>query len=241
MNCTMIIRFAGSGQAHRKGDQFHDLFGARALLATLTLLSGLSTTPVGAILFIFVSALGILLVLHRYCRAKSHDPNSTPRFIRRPPAPPSEESLKRVGYWWSPEEPTLPHPRDYVDTAWDAGERQRVIAYLSRCNYLNAWCGFSWCRFGCSNYDDMGTCDLTDGTWLFPEGLVHYVRHHAVKPPQDFLEHMQQGGFVSLNSLRVAFLNSLRASLSHTQNEQVEPLCRYAQRVRSAVPIRDSS
>ena len=38
---------------------------ATALLATLTLLSGLSTTPVGAILFIFVSALGILLVLHR--------------------------------------------------------------------------------------------------------------------------------------------------------------------------------
>ena len=211
----MIITFPGSGQAHRKGGQFHDLFGARALLATLTLLSGLSTTPVGAILFIFVSALGILLVLHRYCRAKSHDPTPMSRFIRRLPAP-SEESgyrwlatrpgegrfvavrprpLKRVGYWWSPEEPTLPHPRDYVDTAWDAGERQRVIAYLSRCNYLNAWCGFSWCRFGCSNYDDMGTCDLTDGTWLFPEGLVHYVCHHALKPPQDFLEHMRKGRF----------------------------------------------
>src|SRR5204863_8410345 len=44
--------------------------------------------------------------------------------------------------------------------------------------------------------------------------------------------------FVSLNSLRPAFLNSLRASLSHTQNEQVEPLCRYAQRIRSPVPCR---
>ena len=218
---------------------------ATALLATLTLLSGLSTTLVGPVLFIFVSALGTLLRLLRYCRAKSSGPTPMSRFIGRLPAP-SEESgyrwlatrpgegrfvavrprpLKRVGYWWSPEEPNLPHPRDYVDTAWDAGERERVIAYLSSCYRLRRYLGYSWCRFGCSNHLDMGTSDLTDGTWLFPEGLVHYVRHHALKPPPDFLEHMRKGGF-RVPELAEAFvsLNSLRASLGHAEIEQVEPL-----------------
>jgi hypothetical protein len=142
--------------------------------------------------FLFVVfAVGIWLLLHRHRRTPSPNPTTlrTPRHIRRPPRP-----LKRIGYWWSPEESNLPHPRDYVDALWDVGERQRAIAYLCNCYYLYAWCGLSWCRFGCSNVY-MGACDLTDGTWLFPEGLVHYVRHHALKPPQDFLEHMRQCGF----------------------------------------------
>jgi hypothetical protein len=234
---------------------------AVALLVTLTLLSGLSTTHMGAILLILVSALGILLVLHGYCRAKSSGPTPTPRFIPRPPAPskesryrwlatrPGEERfvvvsprpLKRVGYWWSPEEPNLPHPRDYVDTAWDAGERRRVIAYLGDCYHLRKYCGYSSCRFGCSNYLDMGTSDLTDGTWLFPEGLVHYVRHHALKPPQDFLEHMRKGGF-RVPELAEGFvpLNSLRASLSDAANEKAGRLDRYIQRLRAPAPPQDS-
>ena len=43
---------------------------------------------------------------------------------------------------------------------------------------------------------EMGSSDLTDGTWLFPEGLVHYVRRHALKPPEDFLQHMRESGFL---------------------------------------------
>lgn len=111
-----------------------------------------------------------------------------PRYLRRPPRP-----LKRVGYWWSPEEPLLPHPRDYVDLSWDEGERQDVVAYLQSAYYLYGWMGFSWCRFGCP--EGIGAWDMTDGTWLFPEGLAHYVAKHAVKPRPEFLEHIRQAGF----------------------------------------------
>ena len=113
------------------------------------------------------------------------------RRIRRPPRP-----LKRVGYWRSPAEPALPDPHEYVDASWDAVERERVIFYLDNGYYLYGWCGFSWCRFGCPNDAEMGSSDLTDGTWLFPEGLVHYVRRHALKPPEDFLQHMRESGFL---------------------------------------------
>jgi hypothetical protein len=37
---------------------------------------------------------------------------------------------------------------------------------------------------------EMGVSEYTDGIWLYPEGFLHYVRRHAVKPPQEFLDHV---------------------------------------------------
>ncbi len=89
--------------------------------------------------------------------------------------------LKRVGFWRSEGEPFLPDPRTMVDQSWEAGERDRVIAYLESSFYVPiAQCGPSWCRFGCSPRPaDIGTQDLTDGTWVFPEGLFTTSVHIA--------------------------------------------------------------
>jgi hypothetical protein len=106
-------------------------------------------------------------------------------------------ALLPVGFWWSEDEPLLPHPRDFVDESWDEDERRRVIAYLESA-YLMPYvsCGPSWCRLGCPGIPaDIGCQELTDGTWLFPEGLAHYVRHHGVKPPEAFLDHLRGSGF----------------------------------------------
>ena len=106
--------------------------------------------------------------------------------------------LKRVGFWQSEREPDLPHPRDYVDPAWDAQERDRVIDYLDR-SYWPPYLmfGYALCRMGCPpDPPDIGTQDLTDGTWIFPEGLAHYIRHHALKPPSDFLEHIRACNYI---------------------------------------------
>ena len=109
------------------------------------------------------------------------------------------DDLKRVGFWWSPEEFDLPHPRDYVDPSWDASERDRVLTYLKKSYTLTRfYCGYSWCRFGCSggeSWSTMGHGECTDGVWLFPEGFLHYLQHHEVKPPPDFLEHMRKMKF----------------------------------------------
>jgi len=102
-------------------------------------------------------------------------------------------TLERVGFWRSDSQPSLPDPRTLVDETWDAAERGRIIAYLESSFYIPAAQGGpSWCRFGCSpRPKDIGTQDLTDGIWVFPEGLVHYVRSHGVKPPPAFLEHVR--------------------------------------------------
>jgi hypothetical protein len=107
------------------------------------------------------------------------------------------EQMPQVGYWRSPQEPDLPHPRDFVDASWDAVERRKVIEYLDDAYQTPMFSfGPSWCRMGCADIPgDIGTQDLTDGVWLFPEGLVHYVRHHAVRPPEAFLEHLRGRDF----------------------------------------------
>jgi hypothetical protein len=34
----------------------------------------------------------------------------------------------------------------------------------------------------------MGSRDLTDGIWIWPEGLVHYVETHHLALPAEFME-----------------------------------------------------
>jgi hypothetical protein len=108
------------------------------------------------------------------------------------------EQMPRVGYWRSPKEPHFPHPGDFVDESWDTAERRKVIEYLEESYQIPMFSfGYSWCRMGCADVPtDIGTQDLTDGVWLYPEGLVHYMRHHAVRPPEAFLEHLRRRDFL---------------------------------------------
>ena len=87
----------------------------------------------------------------------------------------------------------LPFPQDYVDPTWDAGERIRIIAYLKTGKAIEWWLGFSFCRFGCGE-GVPGTTDLSDGTYVWPAGFVHYVELHGVRPPQEFIDHALKGG-----------------------------------------------
>lgn len=40
----------------------------------------------------------------------------------------------------------------------------------------------------------MGSRELTDGEWVWPEGLSHYVREHGVGLPEQFISHVLAGG-----------------------------------------------
>jgi uncharacterized protein (TIGR03067 family) len=52
--------------------------------------------------------------------------------------------------------------------------------------------GYSFCRFVCGTPDEeMGSADLHDGEWEWPEGLAHYVEHHSVLLPDEFIETMR--------------------------------------------------
>lgn len=99
------------------------------------------------------------------------------------------QPLIGFGFWRSLFEPLLPDPAGFVDAAWAAPERARVLAYLRQGQPLNAQMGSSWCRFGCGE-PRMGTADLTDGTYCWPEGLAHYLERHQVRLPAEIVGHV---------------------------------------------------
>jgi len=101
---------------------------------------------------------------------------------------------RRVPLQFSPDDPSQLDPHLHVDDAWDPHERQQVLVYLDAC-YEAPFLSPSplvWCPFGCRNPDPRGQLMMTDGTWWFMDILIHYLRDHAVKPPAEFLTHIQR-------------------------------------------------
>lgn len=93
--------------------------------------------------------------------------------------------LTLVGYWGDSHVATgWPDVHDFVDDRWDSGERLEVGLYLTYGLVARAWMGYSRCRYG--------DLDLTDGIYLWPQGLAHYVIEHNVRLPDQFVQHVRR-------------------------------------------------
>lgn len=115
--------------------------------------------------------------------------------------------LRQVGYWIDEQVLSynaqareehrylleLPDPRRLRDVLGPRRIPPRALQYLRSGQELNALLGYSYCRFRCGIGDsDLGCRDLTDGVWVWPEGLWHYAEAHEVALPDEFLETMEQ-------------------------------------------------
>lgn len=114
--------------------------------------------------------------------------------------------MRTIGYWREQGIAGLfdrnPDPHDQLDVNWDLTERARVVEHLKRGRVHEAWFGYSYCRFNCGIPDcDMGSRDLTDGDYVWPEGYVHYVEMHYVKPPEQFVQHVLRACGLSASSM----------------------------------------
>jgi hypothetical protein len=97
-----------------------------------------------------------------------------------------------VGYWWSEDEWVYPHPKWLVQSDWRSNERENIVSYLQSGHEYLQWLGYSWCRCDCGIAEDqMGDSDLTDGEWVWPQGLAHYVERHSVRLPDEFIGTMR--------------------------------------------------
>jgi hypothetical protein len=103
--------------------------------------------------------------------------------------------LRGIGYWRSEREPELPDPRDFVDPTWDEHDRNVVASYLLEGFVAHAFMGYSPCRL-CDKGDN-GDLDRTDGTYVWPSGLAHYLTEHGVRLPDEFVSHVW--GMIDLN------------------------------------------
>lgn len=103
--------------------------------------------------------------------------------------------LRPVGFWRSPEQPALPDPATQIDAGWDEAERRATLSYLQRAPVCERFCGYSTCRLCGRSGAELGDADRTDGKWIWPSGLPHYLEHHAVRPPEEFLSDLRAAGF----------------------------------------------
>lgn len=93
-------------------------------------------------------------------------------------------TLIAIGLWYSDMEPEFPRPSRLVDENWDNAEKEKVIARLEEGYPLPyPYAGKSWCRFNCGE-TEMGNRDFSDGYFLWPEGLPHYLKNHNVRLPE---------------------------------------------------------
>jgi hypothetical protein len=99
--------------------------------------------------------------------------------------------LRRLGYWGSGDVASLPDPRLLADSQWSEVEREDVEDFLSRGFVFRAFMGFARCRI-CG--EQVGNLELSDGTFCWPEGLVHYVREHKISLPREFIDHVLSTG-----------------------------------------------
>ena len=100
----------------------------------------------------------------------------------------NNDRLKIIGYWHSLSEPDFPDPANFIDDLRDNSVKEYTLKYLRAGIKTNAiHLGSSWCRFRCGN-QNLGSAEYTDGQYVWPEGLQHYVEHHNLRLPQIILD-----------------------------------------------------
>ncbi|MGC4118711.1 MAG: DUF4339 domain-containing protein [Myxococcales bacterium] len=98
--------------------------------------------------------------------------------------------FRAVGYWRDQPSDGLPDPGPLC-RCWPFGSKDAralsagfVVAQWRGCS----WCRAVWWRRGPCADAKMGSADLSDGVFVWPEGLSHYVTVHRLRLPEWFLE-----------------------------------------------------
>ena len=122
-------------------------------------------------------------------------------------------TLKLIGFWSGDRESheSWIDPSKLVAPGCYGDEKSRVVAYLRAGTRINFELGYSFCRIeGGPPDSEMGTCDMTDGTWVWPEGLWVYVDLYDVKLPDEFLIHARNLDYQIPESATKLTLNSVQ-------------------------------
>lgn len=101
--------------------------------------------------------------------------------------------LKLLGYWKAKLDDDYPCPHE-LEAELLPALRERLLSYLRDPpgDFQVSWMylGHSWCRYGCELLN--GSRELSDGVWVWPEGLAHYVEHHGLGLlPAEFLDRVE--------------------------------------------------
>lgn len=97
-------------------------------------------------------------------------------------------ALSLIGYWRAEGDPSssLPDPRDWIDDDWDEDERHATWFYFATGTLYRTFMALSPCRI-CG--EPNGAVEYTDGVYVWPEGLAHYILDHGLRLPHELVQH----------------------------------------------------
>jgi hypothetical protein len=105
--------------------------------------------------------------------------------------------LIAIGFWEDPgSKHAFPHPKNIVDPEWERQNRNKIVSYLKSGIIYGQGFGYSHCRFNDGPPPaQMGSADLTDGKYVWPEGLYVYIQSFNVYLPDWFISDIKQKNF----------------------------------------------
>lgn len=105
--------------------------------------------------------------------------------------------LQAIGYWRTTSRALcdtpdgLPEPNSLRSDKRDFENAiDKVLNYLADGSEFVHWRGLSYCRICGDSSVAMGSRCVTDGIWVWPEGLPHYVNNHGIDLPKEFVAEM---------------------------------------------------
>jgi hypothetical protein len=108
-----------------------------------------------------------------------------------------QRRLELLGYWFHERAPDAWPLPQWLQRRWRANERELVVRYLRAGRRLVGYAAAATCRFACGARH-LGSGERTDGTFIWPDGLAHYVARHGVALPEHFVAHvLARGGTVA--------------------------------------------
>jgi hypothetical protein len=107
------------------------------------------------------------------------------------------------GFWGDSEEGTTPESLlDFVDPSWVPPDRQRLLNYIENAPcVVAASAGYAPC-FLCSERMEKAAFQ-SDGLWLWPSHLLHYLKEHAVRLPRRMEDHIRSQNYAVRENLKV--------------------------------------
>lgn len=96
----------------------------------------------------------------------------------------------------------LPLLEHVIDDNWIPYDKTILLNYLNKSPIVVAG---SFPEIKCELCDEKVRTSVysSDGVWLWPTDLVHYVSEHAVKLPIDFIEHIRQMEYLPPKTLEI--------------------------------------
>lgn len=102
--------------------------------------------------------------------------------------------LRQIGYWSKDKKcrDGLIHPSLLDNHNFSKVEKAQILRYLRSGVEVGSYLGFSFCRMPDGPSDrEMGCRELSDGTYVWPEGYAVYLDLYDIELPSAFVHHVR--------------------------------------------------